>query len=100
VEKILLVGDNLSLLAARAASLASTGANVVPSDPSELTTHLGNEQFDRVVLTFALTAKQRRATTAEARRRWPNAHIVQDLTRSGETPANHPPESAPAPVSQ
>jgi hypothetical protein len=100
VEKILLVGDDLSLLAARAASLASNGAKVVPTNPSELATHLGNEQFDRVVLTFALAAKVRRSTTAQAHRRWPNAQIVQDLTRTGEAPANQPLESAPAPVSR
>ncbi len=99
VEKILLVGDDLPLLAARAASLASSGADVVPSNPAELATHLGNEQFDRVVLSSTLAAKVRRSITTEAHRRWPNALIEQD-SRSSKKPANRPIDVAPILVAQ
>ena len=79
MAKVLLVGKNFALLAARAAVLARTGADVVASDPSELATHLGNERFDLVVLCHTLKDRARHTVIANAQQRWPQVRILQIL---------------------
>lgn len=95
VEKILLVGDDLPLLATRVAALRRTGADVVPCKPGELVTHVGDEKFDVVVLCAALEGRVRRSVVANAKRRWPQAQILKDFTRFGAKPSVEPGASIP-----
>ncbi len=82
--KILLVGEDFSLLATRAAVLAKTGMDVVPSGPLELRMHLGGEKFDMVVLCHTLRSVERKSVMAHARRRWPQARMLQVVTTLGQ----------------
>jgi DNA-binding response OmpR family regulator len=82
--KILLVGDDYSLLATRAAVLAKTGVDVVPSGPAELKMHLGREKFDLVVLCHTLRSAERKSVMIHARRRWPQARMLQVVTTLGQ----------------
>ena len=85
MEKILLVGDNFSLLATRVAILAKMSAGAVGCNPAELATHLGNEKFDVVILCHTLHESTRRSVIANARRRWPEVRILQILPRMDKT---------------
>jgi DNA-binding response OmpR family regulator len=82
--KILLVGDDFSLLATRAAVLAKTGVDVVPSGPAELKMHVGCEKFDLVVLCHTLRSTVRNSVMIHARRRWPKARMLQVVTTLGQ----------------
>jgi CheY-like chemotaxis protein len=90
VQKILLVGDDLPLMATRVAALRRTGADVVPCKPGELVTLVGDEKFDVVVLCAALEEGVQRSVVANAQRRWPQARILQDFTRVGAKPSVEP----------
>jgi len=93
-----LVGENYSLLKTRAAVLAKTGANVVPSSPSELASHVGIEEFDLVVLCHTLREGARKAVIANARRRWPRVRILQIFSRLGEMTSFADPLDAATPI--
>jgi hypothetical protein len=84
VEKILLVGDNFRLLAARAAALAKTGSSITCCNVSELGVHLPNQMFDVIVLCHMLTEGVRSSVMANVHRRWPAARILQIFSPVGE----------------
>jgi hypothetical protein len=96
MEKILLVGDDFTLLATRVAILAKMGASVVGCDPLELSIHLGNERFDLVILCHTLKLDARRSVIKNARRRWPQVRILQLFSRLDPTAADAFPVDAVA----
>ena len=75
--RILLVGNEFSLLRHRVAALAAIGAQAVMSDPAELETHVGLESFEVVVLCHTLSDLERRVVTESAHRRWPRIKVLQ-----------------------
>ena len=96
MEKILLVGDDFSLLATRVAILTKMGASAVGCDPLELAIHLGNEKFDLVILCHTLKPNVRKSVIEDARRRWPQVRILQLFSRLDEMPAEALPVDAVA----
>ena len=81
MKRILLVGEDFALLATRTALLAKMGASVTCCSSLELRTHVGSARFDLVILCHTLEDSVRCSLAGDVRRRWPNARILQVLTR-------------------
>jgi DNA-binding NtrC family response regulator len=79
MEKILLVGDDVHLLASRAAVLASKKMEVVSCSAREVAAHSEGAKFDLIVLCHSLREDLRSATLKTARQRWPGARMLQIL---------------------
>lgn len=80
-KRILLIGEDFALLRRRAVGLQRTGAQVVLSHAAELQTHVGKETFDLVILCYALSDVDRRASIEAAHRRWPRVKVLQIFSR-------------------
>jgi len=78
--RILLIGNDFGCLRNRAKVLREAGIHATLSDPNELETHVGTEQFDLVVLCHTLSDLQRRIANESARRRWPGIKVLQLLS--------------------
>ena len=77
MKSVLLIGEDATLLANRAAVLAHTGASVAYCLTSEFERHATAGAFSVVVLCHTLNADARRAFTDTAHRRWPEGKVLQ-----------------------
>jgi hypothetical protein len=74
---ILLVGEDLRLLATRAAVLRRVDAEVDLGRPEELSARMAERQYDLLVLCHTLREKDAEAITQLASQRWPATRILQ-----------------------
>ena len=76
-KRVLVVGHELESLRQYIPPLASAGAQVVISEPTELQTHVGRERFDLVVLGHALPPTVRKDVIQNAHTRWPGIQVAE-----------------------
>jgi hypothetical protein len=74
---ILLVGEDLQLLATRAAVLRKVDAEVELGRPEELKALMSERHYDLLVLCHTLREKDANTITQLARQRWPGTQILQ-----------------------
>lgn len=74
---ILLIGEDLRLLATRAAVLRRVDADVDQGRPEELTALMSERHYDLLVLCHTLRAKDAEAITQLAHQMWPGTRILQ-----------------------
>ena len=74
---ILLIGEDLQLLATRAAVLRRVDAEVDLGRPEELSARMSERQYDPLVLCHTLREKDADAITQLARQIWPATQILQ-----------------------
>jgi hypothetical protein len=89
MDRILLIGEQPSLLATRANILAKTGVSVTCCDINQLNVLLRNENFDLVILCHTLlrSGVQRSCVISDIYRRWPQASILQVVGGYGDRAA-------------
>ena len=76
VYKILLAGQDVRLLATRAAVLGRTTGRVVCCNAAEALKALEGEGFDLVVLCHSLAERDAVGITATVHRRWPQTRVL------------------------
>jgi hypothetical protein len=74
---ILLVGEDLRLLATRGAVLRRVDADVDLGRPEELKTLMSERHYDLLVLCHTLREKDVEAITELVQQRWPETQILQ-----------------------
>ena len=80
MHKILLVGNDPSLLRSRACLLNDTQAvEILTACPSELDQNARSQDFGLLVLCHTLDLAARLKISTEAHRRWPQAQVMQVL---------------------
>jgi len=86
MDQILLIGEQPSLLATRAESLAETGARVTCCDMNQLNVFKWDESFDLVILCHTLLGSgvRRSCLIADIYRYWPQADILQVVRGYGD----------------
>src|SRR5271163_2692764 len=74
---ILLLGEDLRLLATRAAVLCRLDADVDLGRPKEFSTRMAERPYDLLVLCHTLRDKDAEAINLLARQQWPEVQILQ-----------------------
>jgi hypothetical protein len=74
---ILLVGEDLRLLATRAAVLRRVDAEVDLCSPQEFSGRMLVRSYDLLVLCHTLRERDAEGITVQAQQRWPNVQILQ-----------------------
>jgi hypothetical protein len=74
---ILLIGEDLRLLATRAAVLRRVDADVDLGPPEEFSTRMAARRYDLLVLCHTLREKDAETITLLAQQRWPEVQILQ-----------------------
>jgi hypothetical protein len=74
---ILLIGEDLRLLATRAAVLRKVDAEVDLGRPAEFTTRMRARRYDLLVLCHTLQEKDAEAITSQVQQSWPEVRILQ-----------------------
>jgi hypothetical protein len=89
MNHILLIGEQPSLLAARAKILAETGARITCCDMNQLRGVLWDRDFDLVILCYTLleSGVQRSCVISDVYRRWPRASVLQMVVGYGKQTA-------------
>jgi DNA-binding response OmpR family regulator len=77
MPRVLLVGENQSLLQTRAAVLEQTGAEVVWLTPAELAADREPGAVDVLVVCHSIRVEDRRSLIANSRKRWPGVQVLQ-----------------------
>jgi hypothetical protein len=77
MEKILVIGENVSLTLTRALLLEKTGATVVYCTPSELPLYCVGAGVAVVVLCHTVKGDRRSKVLRQVGQRWPDARILQ-----------------------
>lgn len=83
--RILLVGEDFSLLATRAAVLSRIEASTTCCNPSEFFNDLRGGTFDLVILCHSLKDGLGDQAATESRRRWPKVRVMQVIPEFGKT---------------
>jgi hypothetical protein len=87
---ILLIGEDLRLLATRAAVLRRLDAEVDLGRPEEFTAHMTTRRYDLLVLCHTIPGKDAETIMTLAQQSWPHTRILQIVReRWMETPAWH-----------
>jgi hypothetical protein len=87
---ILLIGEDLRLLATRAAVLRKVDAEVDLGRPEEFTARMTARRYDLLVLCHTLREKDSEAITTLAHQGWPEVRILQIVReRWMEKPVRH-----------
>jgi hypothetical protein len=86
MDRILLIGEQPSLLETRAEILAKTGACVTCCDTNQLNVLLKDGSFDLVILchTLFISPVRRSCVIADVYRRWPQASVLQVVRGHGK----------------
>lgn len=84
MEKILAVGEDISLLRSRALLLAKTGAAAAFCTTSELPAYIDDAGVGLVVLCHTLKGEQRRRVLRQVEERWPRARVLQVFGRGSD----------------
>lgn len=86
MDRILLIGEESSLLTTRAEILAKTGACVTCCDMNSLNALLWDRSFDLVILCHTLLGSgvRRSCLIADIYRRWPQASVLQVVRGHGD----------------
>jgi len=89
MNQILLIGEQPSLLAARAEILAGTGACITCCDMNQLRGVLWDRDFDLVILCHTLleSGVRRSCAISDVYRRWPRASVLQMVVGYGKQTA-------------
>jgi hypothetical protein len=89
MDRILLIGEQPSLLTTRAEILAKTGACVTCCDMSQLDSLLWDRSFDLVILCHTLleASVRRSCLIADVYRHWPQAGVLQVVRGYGDQAA-------------
>jgi hypothetical protein len=74
---ILLLGEDLGLLATRAAVLRRVDADVDLCRPQDCSARMNARRYDLLVLCHTLRERDAEAITQQAQQRWPNVQILQ-----------------------
>ena len=74
---ILLLGEDLRLLATRAAVLRRVDAEVDLCRPQDCSARMNARRYDLLVLCHTLRERDAEAITQQAQQRWPNVQILQ-----------------------
>lgn len=90
MDRILLIGEQPSLLANRAEILAKTGACVTCCNMGQFDILLREGSFDLVILCYTLLSSgvRRSCLIADVYRHWPHANVLQVVRGRGDLAAD------------
>jgi hypothetical protein len=90
VKRILIVGEDESLLRSRADALDKLDAQIVTSGSGNLDFDFGGAPFDIVVLCHSMHLQSVLAVSIGLQKRWPDVDIIQLVRRGKATYINLP----------